>query len=90
MAAVFCDSSVSARVLLHLQRNWVSLSSRVSLGPFNTVLAYSLPFSDLSRHNDLQKLPHHDVVPIQPTASDPDGFSMRAPAASGSQSIPLI
>ncbi|KAJ5395644.1 uncharacterized protein N7487_009947 [Penicillium crustosum] len=82
MAAVFCDGSVSARVLLHLQRDWDSSSSRASLEPFNTVLDYSPSFSDLSRHNDLQKLPHDDVVPIQPAASDPDGFSMRTPAAS--------
>jgi hypothetical protein len=56
--------------------------------PYNTLL-YSAPFVPKFRHNDLQKLPHDDVVPVQP-ARNPNGLGIRAPAPFGSQSIPII
>jgi hypothetical protein len=76
--------------LLHLNAIGIPSRSQPSIRSFNIFPVHSLSFSDLSHHNDLQKLPHNNAVPIYPAASDPDGFSMCAPAASGSQPIPVI
>lgn len=87
----FSATALSARVSYCIF-NAIGIPSRPGpfIEPYNIGLVYSPSFSNSSCHNDLQNLPHNDAVPIQPAASDPDGFSMRTPAASGSQPIPLI